>query len=73
MVSVHIYQREANKGKKKGKKSFQKDTLINADNVLFNVKKKKKTQTEGTCCFSNSKYCPQLISHFTEIYSVVQC
>lgn len=42
MVSVHIYQREANKGKKKGKKSFQKGTLINADNVLFNVKEKKK-------------------------------
>lgn len=51
MVSVHIYQREANKGKKKGKKSFQKDTLINADNVLFNVKKKKRLRLRVHAAF----------------------
>lgn len=26
-------------------------------------------KTEGTCWFCNGKYCPRLISHFTEIYS----
>lgn len=26
-------------------------------------------QTEGTYCFFNGKYCPGLISHFTEMYS----
>lgn len=39
MVSAHIYQRKNNKEKKKGKQSFQKDTII-TDNFLFNVKKK---------------------------------